>query len=96
MARIFDQNPVAGLAGAVDYPQERPAGVRRRVVDMPDVKALRETLRMSQQEFSWAYRIPLATLKTWEQGRRQPDATAIAFLTAIERLPDEIRAALKA
>jgi putative transcriptional regulator len=49
---------------------------------------------MSQQEFASAYRIPLPTLKGWEQGRRQPDATAAAFLSVIARLPKETQAAL--
>jgi hypothetical protein len=29
---------------------------------------------MSQHRFSSAYRVPLPTLKNWEQGRRHPDA----------------------
>ncbi|MCQ9616391.1 hypothetical protein L1889_06475 [Paenalcaligenes niemegkensis] len=45
--------------------------------------------------FSSAYRIPLATLKGWEQGRRQPDATAAAYLSVIEKLSAETRAALE-
>lgn len=40
-----------------------------------------------------AYRIPLATLKNWEQGRRHPDAPAAACLLAIARRPREISAA---
>jgi len=49
---------------------------------------------MSQQEFARAYRIPLATLKNWEQGRRQPDAPAAAYLQVIARRPREAREAL--
>jgi putative transcriptional regulator len=62
---------------------------------VPDVRGLRERLKMSQQAFANTYRIPLATLKGWEQGRRQPDATAAAYLSVIERLPREARAALE-
>jgi putative transcriptional regulator len=50
---------------------------------VPDVRAIREELGLSQQAFASAYRIPLATLKGWEQGRRQPDATASAYLSVI-------------
>jgi hypothetical protein len=46
--------------------------------------------------FASAYRIPLATLKGWEQGRRHPDATASAYLSVIARMPDAAREALKA
>ena len=49
---------------------------------------------MSQQEFARVYRIPLATLKNWEQGRRQPDAPAAAYLQVIAKRPREAREAL--
>ena len=45
-------------------------GMRVTKVEIPDVKAIRRSLRMSQQRFAAAYRIPLPTLKNWEQGRR--------------------------
>ena len=50
---------------------------------------------MSQHEFADAYRIPLATLKNWEQRRRAPDAPAAAYLQAIARSPQVIREALQ-
>ncbi|MEA2793599.1 MAG: putative transcriptional regulator [Bradyrhizobium sp.] len=49
---------------------------------------------MAQGRFSAAYRIPLATLKNWEQGRRHPDAPAAAYLLAIKRKPKEIKQAV--
>lgn len=69
-------------------------GMRLTKVDLPDVKAIRKALRMSQDEFAAVYRIPLATLKNWEQGRRRPDAPAAAYLRAIERRPKEIMEAV--
>lgn len=36
----------------------------------------------------------LDALRNWEQGRRQPDLSARAFLTVIEREPDAVRRAL--
>ena len=63
-------------------------------VEIPDVKAIRRSLRMSQQRFAAAYDIPLPTLKNWEQGRRLPDAPAAAYLFAIKRRPKEIREAV--
>lgn len=61
---------------------------------MPDVRAIRERLKMTQNEFARAYRIPLATLKGWEQGRRRPDAPATACLQVIARKPKAARDAL--
>ena len=69
---------------------EAVAGMRMTAVESPDVKAIRESLHMSQNRFSVAFRIPLATLKNWEQGRRYPDAPAAAYLLAIQRRPREI------
>jgi putative transcriptional regulator len=45
---------------------------------------------MSHHQFAAAYRIPLPTLKNWEQGRRMPDAPAAAYLLANERRPKEV------
>jgi len=70
--------------------------VRAQIVEVPDVRAVRRGLNMSQEAFAVTYRIPLSTLKNWEQGRRHPDAPAAAYLQAIARLPEEISAALLA
>jgi putative transcriptional regulator len=63
-------------------------------VAMPDVKAIRELLHMSQHHFAAAYRIPLSTLKNWEQGRCYRDAPAAAYLLAIQRRAKEVMEAV--
>jgi putative transcriptional regulator len=69
-------------------------GLRVTTVEIPDVKAIRKSLHMSQHRFAALYRIPLATLKNWEQGRRNPDAPAAAYLRAIQRRPKEVMEAV--
>jgi putative transcriptional regulator len=69
-------------------------GMRVSKVAVPDVKAIRRSLRMSQDRFATAFRIPLSTLKNWEQGRRHPDAPAAAYLLAIKRRPKEVMEAV--
>src|SRR5438309_2136503 len=69
-------------------------GLRLSKIELPDVRAIRLSLRMSQNHFAAAYRIPLPTLKNWEQGRRMPDAPAAAYLLAIKRRPKEIMEAV--
>ena len=69
-------------------------GLRVTVVETPNVKAIRRSLRMSQHRFAAAFRIPLPTLKNWEQGRRQSDAPAAAHLLAIKRRPKEVMEAV--
>ena len=85
---------IEGMREAVAHAKGEATGARVRTVELPDVRAIREDLHMSQSEFAEAYRIPLATLQGWEQGRRAPDATAAAYLNVIARLPQEAKAAL--
>ncbi|HKS61365.1 MAG TPA: transcriptional regulator [Xanthobacteraceae bacterium] len=91
----FAKELLASLSQAATHARGgKVRGLRVTVVEIPDVKAIRRSLRMSQNRFSTAYRIPLATLKNWEQGRRQPDAPAAAYLLAIKRKPREIMEAV--
>ena len=91
----FGKDLVEGLTEAVTFAHGGEAGARVHVVTVPDVRAIRRRLHMSQHEFADAFRIPLATLKNWEQGRRVPDAPAAAYLQAIARQPKAIREALQ-
>lgn len=87
----FGKELIASMEQAVAHSRGRKvAGLRVTKVAVPDVKAIRRALRMSQRRFAAAYRIPLPTLKNWEQGRRQPDAPAAAYLLAIKRRPKEV------
>ena len=60
-----------------------------------DVKAIRKRVKMSQGEFSRAYGISKRALQEWEQGGRQPDSAARAYLTVIAKEPDVVRRALE-
>jgi putative transcriptional regulator len=96
MADTFGQDLIAAMDEAAAHAQGKGAVAREHIVAVPDVRAIREQIGLSQTAFATAYRIPLATLKGWEQGRRQPDATAVAYLSVIAQLPAEARRALKA
>ena len=61
-----------------------------------DVKAIRKRVKMSQAEFAQAYGISKRALQEWEQGGRQPDSAARAYLTVIAREPEAVRRALAA
>jgi putative transcriptional regulator len=51
---------------------------------------------MSQIEFAKIFRIPLGTLRDWEQHRRDPDQAAQAYFEVIGREPGAVRRTLKA
>lgn len=61
--------------------------IEKRAVD---VKALRESRGISQEDFAGRYGIDLATLRNWEQGRTTPDGPAMILLQLIERDPEAI------
>lgn len=60
-----------------------------------DVKAVRKRVKMSQAEFSRAYGISKRALQEWEQGGRQPDSAARAYLMVIAKEPVVVRRALE-
>jgi putative transcriptional regulator len=91
----FASDLIDGMAEAVAFAHGKKTGAATHVVDVPDVRSIRRGLHMSQQRFAETYRIPLPTLKNWEQGRRVPDAPAAAYLHAISLRPQIIKEALQ-
>jgi putative transcriptional regulator len=57
---------------------------------VPAVKRLRWELGLTQQAFAERYGIPLGTLRDWEQGRAEPDATARTYLKVIKADPKKV------
>ncbi|OYU49295.1 MAG: transcriptional regulator [Rhizobiales bacterium PAR1] len=58
-----------------------------RLKRYPKVAIIRLALGLTQEEFSTRYRIPIGTLRDWEQGRVTPDAPARAYLAVIAKEP---------
>jgi putative transcriptional regulator len=67
-----------------------------RLKKLVNTRRLRERLGMTQEEFAATYRIPVGTLRDWEQRRKNPDATARAYLIVIDRDPKAVAALLNA
>jgi putative transcriptional regulator len=66
----------------------------RRMKRTPRAKIIRRALGLTQQEFAARFRIPLGTLRDWEQGAAEPDKAAQAYLTVIARNPKAVAEAL--
>jgi putative transcriptional regulator len=67
--------------------------LEKGLVDVPlpqDVQEIRRRTGLSQPLFAQRYHIPLPVLRSWEQGKRTPDATAQAYLRCISKAPDDI------
>ena len=56
-----------------------------------NITAMRKKLGMTQLQFSKQYHIKLETLRNWEQEKRFPDTTVLAYLTCIAKHPKLIR-----
>lgn len=65
-----------------------------RMKPIPRSKTMRRALGLTQEEFAERYRIPLGTLRDWEQGRSEPDAPTRAYLKVIAANPEMVRQTL--
>ena len=59
-----------------------------------DVRALRERLGLTQEQFALRFGLELDAVRNWEYGRREPDAAAKCYLTIIENAPRAVQDAL--
>lgn len=71
---------------AQPFPDREAVGMTKLV----NVKKLRERLGQTQEEFAACYRIPVGTLRDWEQKRKHPDAPARAYLQVIAQNPEAV------
>ncbi|MDB5437651.1 MAG: hypothetical protein JWM33_78 [Caulobacteraceae bacterium] len=58
------------------------------------VREVRAHTGLSQTSFAAAFRIGVARLRDFEQGRSQPDSAVLAYLAVIDKEPDAVRRAL--
>jgi len=97
-ARIKAMTENEVMAAALSDPDAQPLTPKQlaKMRRVSRAKWIREQLDMTQAEFAEAFRIPVATLRDWEQHRSTPDAPARALLLAIERDPKKMRKLLAA
>jgi putative transcriptional regulator len=97
-ARLRAMTDEEVTAAALSDPDARPITPEqlRAARRVPRTKTLRRALHLTQEEFATRYRIPLGTLRDWEQGRCEPDQPAQAYLTVIARDPEGVQRALQA
>ena len=58
------------------------------------MKAIREGLALSQEQFALRYALDVDAVRNWERGRRQPDRAARSYLRVIAREPALVAEAL--
>jgi putative transcriptional regulator len=95
--RLDAMSPAERTAAALSDPDAQPMTEEdfRRMKATPRVKIIRRALKLTQEEFSLRYSIPLSTLRDWEQGRSEPDQSTRAYLRVIATDPDGVARALR-
>jgi putative transcriptional regulator len=77
---------------AIENGAMQPAAVHRH--PLPDVKALRETTGLKQEEFAKAVGVSPSLVQSWEQKRRIPSGSALKILLMLEHNPAMINVLL--
>jgi len=61
------------------------------IVSADEVRAVRESLNLSQPVFAHCLRTKPQTLRNWEQGRAKPNAQASLLIKMLVRYPDTVK-----
>lgn len=98
MTKVGDEL-IQGMENAVAHARGRKRIARKTVVavtvpDAVDVRRIRRKLRMTQEEFALRYGFSVKNIRNWEQGIRQPEGPARAYLVVIDREPKMVERAL--
>ena len=95
MKDVDFQNLLQGVREAGAYLRgNKKAAARVDHIDPSSVIAIRTKLHLSQTEFSAAFGISPATLRNWEQGRRQPTGAARILLRVAAKHPKAVLTAV--
>ena len=79
---------------AIEKGRKKISPRRVHTYAIPHAKAIREKLKMTQEEFCKCFGIELGTLRQWEQGRRNPVGPAAVLLRVIASNPKAVTKAL--
>jgi len=84
-------------AAATSDPDAQPLTSEdfRAMKRVPQAKIIRRAHALSQDEFAARFYITLGMLRDWEQGVKEPDAAARAYLVVVGRGPAAVAAALR-
>jgi putative transcriptional regulator len=88
------ENAVAHLKGR--KPARRKTVVAVAIPERIDVRAIRQKLGLTQQEFAARFGFTVKSIRNWEQDGRQPEGAARAYLLVIDRVPKVVEKALRA
>lgn len=99
LRRTTDVEIAEQIAADPDTAPEMAADTDWRLVanpPIPDIKAIRRRLGLSQAQFANRFGLSVRTVQQWEQGRAIPDRPARNLLKVIESAPEIVARALSA
>jgi putative transcriptional regulator len=85
----IEANALSDPNNPLPPPNHKPVNVMARA------QVIRRALRLTQEEFSERYQIPLGTLRDWEQHRSEPDQATRAYLKVIAVDPEGVAKSLR-
>jgi len=89
----FGQRLLKSVRRAARHAQGEDVGYTEETFIVPDkvnVKAIRKGVDMTQTEFASFYGFNIASVRSWEQGNRQPSQSSRILLKVIEKRPEII------
>ncbi|MDH0733898.1 helix-turn-helix domain-containing protein [Pseudomonas sichuanensis] len=93
MSRLFDEL-MQSVVEMDEIIQRKRQPSRQFEIDALQVREIRKATGLSQVRFAEMIDVQVATLRNWEQGRREPTGPAKALLRAIHNDPDHVLKAL--
>src|SRR3990167_6455072 len=88
-ARNIGQEILDGLKEIEEW-QKNQKQLQTTKISMPnakDVASIRHKLKLSQEAFATLMGVSVATLRNWEQGRREPHGSAKSLLLIAKKVP---------
>jgi len=73
---------------AISKGEHSPTTYKVHIPESINVKVIRENMGLSQSSFANRFGLSIYALRNWEQGKRQPDLAARAYLKVIAKEPD--------
>jgi putative transcriptional regulator len=89
---------IKGMEEAIGFVRGKKTRAAVHKVEIPDeinVRAIREKLNLTRQEFADRFGFSMRTVQHWEQGNRHPHGPSRILLLLLQREPATIEGILK-
>lgn len=87
-----EKSILRGLEEALAYSKGNKKLTTTHKIEVPqiNVREARSKLGLSQDKFAAAFGVNAATIRNWEQGRREPKGAALVLLNVIAYNPEAV------